>query len=245
MRYRMVHRTRPCWAVGADHISCVQEFKGYVFKITGGQDKQGFPMKQVRVLNSLLPIAGAISTLQTAQGIAKFGSNSSQRSRISHSCAALISMFSVSARASWYRRITAVARKSAAGRVCLIASCHVTMQQLRSVPRLNRGFLPCTGRAGAGPRVAADEAGRHVLPRVRAPQGRAPPQVRARLHRQPGPQRAQPDHRQARCAQHVRGYPSMITGDPRVLSSSVCGRHLACGPQHAHTWPGFHCTTAV
>ena len=26
----------------------MQEFKGYVFKITGGQDKQGFPMKQVR-----------------------------------------------------------------------------------------------------------------------------------------------------------------------------------------------------
>lgn len=27
-----------CW--------CLQEFKGYVFKITGGCDKQGFPMKQ-------------------------------------------------------------------------------------------------------------------------------------------------------------------------------------------------------
>lgn len=25
---------------------CVQEFKGYIFKIMGGQDKQGFPMKQ-------------------------------------------------------------------------------------------------------------------------------------------------------------------------------------------------------
>ncbi len=25
-----------------------EEFKGYVFKISGGQDKQGFPMKQVR-----------------------------------------------------------------------------------------------------------------------------------------------------------------------------------------------------
>ena len=25
---------------------CLQEFKGYVFKIMGGQDKQGFPMKQ-------------------------------------------------------------------------------------------------------------------------------------------------------------------------------------------------------
>jgi len=25
---------------------CPQEFKGYVFKISGGQDKQGFPMKQ-------------------------------------------------------------------------------------------------------------------------------------------------------------------------------------------------------
>jgi len=29
------------------HVSCwQQEFKGYVFKITGGCDKQGFPMKQ-------------------------------------------------------------------------------------------------------------------------------------------------------------------------------------------------------
>jgi small subunit ribosomal protein S6e len=25
-----------------------EEFKGYIFKIKGGQDKQGFPMKQVR-----------------------------------------------------------------------------------------------------------------------------------------------------------------------------------------------------
>lgn len=24
----------------------LQEFKGYIFKIKGGQDKQGFPMKQ-------------------------------------------------------------------------------------------------------------------------------------------------------------------------------------------------------
>jgi small subunit ribosomal protein S6e len=41
------------------HLPRVQEFKGYVFKIKGGQDKQGFPMKQgvltpgrVRVLMS-------------------------------------------------------------------------------------------------------------------------------------------------------------------------------------------------
>lgn len=27
-------------------LSCLQEFKGYVFKIMGGCDKQGFPMKQ-------------------------------------------------------------------------------------------------------------------------------------------------------------------------------------------------------
>ena len=27
------------------------EFKGYVFKITGGNDKQGFPMKQGILLN--------------------------------------------------------------------------------------------------------------------------------------------------------------------------------------------------
>ena len=27
-------------------VSGVQEFKGYIFKIMGGQDKQGFPMKQ-------------------------------------------------------------------------------------------------------------------------------------------------------------------------------------------------------
>jgi len=28
------------------YICYLQEFKGYVFKITGGCDKQGFPMKQ-------------------------------------------------------------------------------------------------------------------------------------------------------------------------------------------------------
>jgi small subunit ribosomal protein S6e len=29
-----------------------EQFKGYVFKITGGNDKQGFPMKQGILLNS-------------------------------------------------------------------------------------------------------------------------------------------------------------------------------------------------
>ena len=28
------------------YVAPLQEFKGYVFKIMGGQDKQGFPMKQ-------------------------------------------------------------------------------------------------------------------------------------------------------------------------------------------------------
>ena len=28
------------------HVKLLQEFKGYVFKIMGGCDKQGFPMKQ-------------------------------------------------------------------------------------------------------------------------------------------------------------------------------------------------------
>ena len=38
-----------CWQGAEAAVAlCMQEFKGYVFKITGGQDKQGFPMKQVR-----------------------------------------------------------------------------------------------------------------------------------------------------------------------------------------------------
>jgi len=221
-----------------------------VFKITGGQDKQGFPMKQVLVLHSdacPLPARHSCCNLHTATTQIqprKFVGSRLQRVPFRrHSIAAAAGGHGP----SYVRLDNDMLWASAlpeAEHALVQAVRHVLL--LRCVAlALTMVLVRCTGRAGAGPRVAADEAGRHVLPRVRAPQGRAPPQVRARLHRQPGPQRAQPDHRQARCAQHVRGYPSMITGDPRVLSSSVCGRHLACGPQHAHTWPGFHCTTAV
>ena len=50
--------------------SVLQEFNGYVFKITGGQDKQGFPMKQVRVRmgfqnGSPIPKSGSDSRFTT------------------------------------------------------------------------------------------------------------------------------------------------------------------------------------
>ena len=35
-----------CYKFSFSQISVLQEFKGYVFKIMGGCDKQGFPMKQ-------------------------------------------------------------------------------------------------------------------------------------------------------------------------------------------------------
>lgn len=37
---------------------CPQEFKGYVFKIMGGQDKQGFPMKQGVLTNGRVQVRG-------------------------------------------------------------------------------------------------------------------------------------------------------------------------------------------
>lgn len=36
--------------------SVLQEFKGYVFKIMGGQDKQGFPMKQGVLTNGRVQV---------------------------------------------------------------------------------------------------------------------------------------------------------------------------------------------
>ena len=36
----------------------LQEFKGYVFKIMGGQDKQGFPMKQGVLTNARVQVRG-------------------------------------------------------------------------------------------------------------------------------------------------------------------------------------------
>jgi ribosomal protein S6E (S10) len=45
----------------------VQEFKGYVFKISGGQDKQGFPMKQGVLTNGrvfLLMKPGALQHIR-------------------------------------------------------------------------------------------------------------------------------------------------------------------------------------
>lgn len=46
----------------------LQEFKGYVFKISGGQDKQGFPMKQGVLTNGrvfLLMKPGACQACMT------------------------------------------------------------------------------------------------------------------------------------------------------------------------------------
>ncbi len=36
--------------------AALQEFKGYVFKIMGGQDKQGFPMKQGVLTNGRVQV---------------------------------------------------------------------------------------------------------------------------------------------------------------------------------------------
>jgi len=43
-RYRIFYEKRMSQEVSGDSIG--DEFKGYVFRITGGNDKQGFPMKQ-------------------------------------------------------------------------------------------------------------------------------------------------------------------------------------------------------
>ncbi|KAG8853279.1 40S ribosomal protein S6 [Tulasnella sp. 330] len=43
-RYRLFYDKRMSQEVPADSLG--DEFKGYVFRITGGNDKQGFPMKQ-------------------------------------------------------------------------------------------------------------------------------------------------------------------------------------------------------
>lgn len=49
----------------------LQEFKGYIFKVTGGVDKQGFPMKQVCgriewVIRSGLDVLGCVDKLACA-----------------------------------------------------------------------------------------------------------------------------------------------------------------------------------
>lgn len=50
----------------------MQEFKGYVFKIMGGQDKQGFPMKQGVLTNGRVQVrkaaAGRSSIHQAGMG---------------------------------------------------------------------------------------------------------------------------------------------------------------------------------
>ena len=47
--------TRPCTGVPG-RAAAPQEFKGYVFKIMGGQDKQGFPMKQGVLTNGRVQV---------------------------------------------------------------------------------------------------------------------------------------------------------------------------------------------
>ena len=46
---RIFYDKRMAAEVEADALG--DEFKGYVFKITGGNDKQGFPMKQGVLVN--------------------------------------------------------------------------------------------------------------------------------------------------------------------------------------------------
>ncbi|KAG8695722.1 40S ribosomal protein S6, partial [Ceratobasidium sp. 395] len=43
-RYRIFYEKRIAQEVPGDSLG--DEFKGYIFRITGGNDKQGFPMKQ-------------------------------------------------------------------------------------------------------------------------------------------------------------------------------------------------------
>ena len=49
-------RPHSCCAAAAAAARVPQEFKGYVFKIMGGQDKQGFPMKQGVLTNGRVQV---------------------------------------------------------------------------------------------------------------------------------------------------------------------------------------------
>ncbi len=53
-----------------------QEFKGYVFKILGGQDKQGFPMKQ----GVLVP--GRVQVLMQIRGTPQVGQRTAARQHV-------------------------------------------------------------------------------------------------------------------------------------------------------------------
>lgn len=44
-----------------------EEFKGYIFKITGGNDKQGFPMKQGVLVNGRVRLLMKKSKFLTTQ----------------------------------------------------------------------------------------------------------------------------------------------------------------------------------
>lgn len=60
----------PCWFCadggGGSFPTWVQEFKGYVLKIMGGQDKQGFPMKQGVLTNNRVQASDAKTPLRAA-----------------------------------------------------------------------------------------------------------------------------------------------------------------------------------
>jgi small subunit ribosomal protein S6e len=49
-KLRMFYEKRIGAEVEADHLG--DEWKGYVFRVAGGNDKQGFPMKQGVLTNS-------------------------------------------------------------------------------------------------------------------------------------------------------------------------------------------------
>lgn len=111
-----------------------QEFKGYVFKIMGGQDKEGFPMKQGVLTNGRVRLLmHRCASEKHAQGALR---------RASFRCAS------------------------------------------------DSALTSCFARFFATQRCA-------VLPWLRAPQRRAPQEVRARVHCLPGPRDDEPRHREA------------------------------------------------
>lgn len=120
-------------------LPTLQEFKGYVFKISGGQDKQGFPMKQGVLTN------GRVFLLMKP--------------------------------GAWHT--------TAASGISLARQCEERVLN----PQGHSNNI-CT-EAFAALRVHR----RRMLPGLRPPQGRAPPEGCARLHRQRRPVRAEPGHR--------------------------------------------------
>lgn len=53
-KLRIFYEKRMAQEVEADALG--EEWKGYILRITGGNDKQGFPMKQVYIINIIYMI---------------------------------------------------------------------------------------------------------------------------------------------------------------------------------------------